>query len=194
MLTNLKLNFPDLMLDSPDSAVRDQAIATYKQSIDQAALLGCRWTRVLPQQRRPDWQRYVAGLRALSEYAQTKKMQLLVENYGWMESDPNTAAKLVREIQPKAAAQPDTGNWSGNDVRYPGLAKLFPLAVSCDFKAMELGPAGEHKTYDLHRCFSIGWQAGFRGPWCIEYLNKDYAAEMRGLKQVRDMLRRWMAA
>src|SRR5262245_282763 len=32
VLTNLKLNFPDLMLDSPDSAVRDQAIATYNQS------------------------------------------------------------------------------------------------------------------------------------------------------------------
>jgi hypothetical protein len=57
---------------------------------------------------------------------------------------------------------------------------------------MELGPGGEHKAYDLHRCFLTGWRAGFRGPWCIEYLNKDYAAEMRGLRAVRDMLRQFM--
>jgi len=194
VLTNLKLNYPDLLLDSPETAVRDQALATYKQAIDQAALLGCRWTRVLPQLRRPDWERYVASMRKLTEYAQSRSIQMVVENYGWMESDPSTAANLIRDIGLHTAAQPDIGNWSANAVRYDGLSKLFPLAVSCDFKAMELGPAGEHKAYDLHRCFEIGWKAGFRGPWCIEHLNNDYAAEMRGLKAVRDLLRGWMAA
>ena len=29
--------------------------------------------------------------------------------------------------------------------------------------ARQLGPNGEHELYDLKRCFSIGWQAGFRG-------------------------------
>jgi hypothetical protein len=192
VLTNLKLNHPDLMLDSPGAAARAHAISTYKASIDQAALLGCRWVRVLPQKRRPDWQRYVAGLREVAIYAESKKMRLLVENYGWMENDANAGVNLIRDVQSNTAAQPDTGNWSDDTVRYEGLAKMFPLAVSCDFKAMELGPGGEHKAYDLHRCFLTGWRAGFRGPWCIEYLNKDYAAEMRGLRAVRDMLRQFM--
>lgn len=193
VLTNLKLNLTGLMLDSPEAAVKEQAIAQYKKSIDEAAVLGCRWVRVLPEKRRPDAVRYAAGLRELAVYAQSKKLRLLVENYGWMEDDADAGVNLIRAIRSNVAAQPDTGNWANDTVRYAGLAKLFPHAVSCDFKAMELGPGGEHKAYDLKRCFLTGWKAGFRGPWCIEYLNKDYAAEIRGLRMVRDMLRGWMA-
>ena len=52
--------------------------------------------------------------------------------------------------------QPDTGNWA-DDVRYAGLEKAFPHAVTCDFKAFELGADGSGDRYartcecDLHR-------------------------------------------
>ncbi|MEO7651975.1 MAG: TIM barrel protein, partial [Bryobacteraceae bacterium] len=170
------------------------AIATYKQSIDDAHLLGCRWARVLPLPERPDMPRYVAGLRELAEYTQSKKMRFLVENYGWMQGDVDAIPNLIRAIGRNVGAQPDTGNWTGETLRYAGLAKAFQHAVSCDFKAKELGPNGEHPAYDLHRCFETGWRAGFRGPWCIEYQHKDFATEVRGLRMVRDMLRGWMKA
>ena len=81
---------------------------------------------------------------------------MLVENFGWMQSDPDSAVKLVKAVGHNVAACPDSGNWNNNDIRYEGLAKTFPIAVTCDFKARKLGPNGEHPLYDLKRCFTIG--------------------------------------
>jgi hypothetical protein len=97
-------------------------------------------------------------------------------------------------VGPGLAAQPDTGNWSNNPVRYEGLTRAFRYAVSCDFKARPLGPGGAHAEYDLKRCFDIGWDAGFRGPWCFEYQHPDFTELLRGLETLRDRLREWMAA
>jgi sugar phosphate isomerase/epimerase len=192
VFTNLKMNQKGLVLDSADAATRAHAIATFKRSIDDAEFLGCRWARVLPLPERPHMQRYVAGLRELAEYTLSKKMLFLVENYGWMMDNENAIPELIQAIGMKVGAQPDTGNWNSNQIRYTGLAKAFKYAVSCDFKAKDLSPNGEHKEYDLQRCFEAGWKAGFRGPWCIEYANKDFDAEIRGLRILRDMLRGWM--
>jgi hypothetical protein len=74
------------------------------------------------------------------------------------------------------------------------LAKAFPLAVSCDLKARDLGPDGDHAPYDLRRCFDIGWAAGFRGPWCFEHLPQSKSSIVRGVGLLRDMLTRWMRA
>ena len=68
----------------------------------------------------------------------------------------------------------------------------MPLAVTCDFKARALSPKGEHKLYDLKRCFQIGWDAGFRGPWCLEHANPKRPQLFAELTMLRDMLRRWM--
>ncbi len=169
--TNLKLNQRDLDMNSDDDAVRRQAFEGYERSIDAAAVLGCRWARVLPSATRPDMSRHVSAQQRLADYCNKRGMQLLIENYGWMDSDPNSVPALVSAIGRNAASCPDTGNWANNEVRYAGLAAAFPLAVTCDFKARELGPRGEHTLYDLKRCFTIGWQAGFRGPWCLAQIS-----------------------
>ena len=120
-------------------------------------------------------------------------LQILVENYGWMESDSESVVKLINAVNRNLAASPDTGNWKNNDLRYEGLKRTFPLAVTCDFKAGQLSPEGEHKLYDLKRCFEIGWKFGFRGPWCFEHANRDRMTLFRELAMLRDMLRKWMA-
>lgn len=192
LLTNLKLNQPGLDMNSPDRAVRERALAEYRRSIDAASRLGLRWARPLPLKKKPDMKLHVAGYLALSEYASERKVQMLVENYGWMEDDPQSVVKLLKAVGKNIAACPDTGNWSDNEVRYKGLAATFPKAVTCDFKARQLGPQGQHTAYDLKRCFSIGWKAGFRGPWCLEHAHKDRKSLFRELALVRDLLRRWM--
>jgi len=194
VFTNLKLNQRDVNMNSPDKTVREKALNVYKRSIDAAARLGCRWARPLPSRERPDMKIHVASYRELADYAASRDVQMLVENFGWMDSDPNSVPKLVEAIDRKVAVSPDTGNWSNNEVRYAGLAKAFPLAVTCDFKARALGPDGEHKLYDLKKCFEIGWQAGFCGPWCLEHANRDRKSLFRELALLRDMLRKWMAA
>lgn len=194
VITNLKMNQNDLDMNSPDEAVRKKAIDTYKTCIDAAARLGARWARPLPGMNRPDMQLHVAAYRELAEYAASRKIQMLVENYRWMQTEPDSVAALIQAIGRDVAASPDIGNWSDNTVRYAGLEKTFPLAVTCDFKARELGPNGEHPLYDLRRCFEIGWKAGFRGPWCLEHAHADRQTLVRELCLLRDMLRGWIKA
>ena len=104
----------------------------------------------------------------------------------------NVAPGVSRRIVGRGiAVQPDTGNWS-DEIRYEGLKNAFPLAVTCDFKAMPLGPGDEHPAYDLRRCFQIGVDAGFRGPWCMEHFNNTLEGLWRGFARVTAMLRDWM--
>lgn len=192
MLTNLKLNQSSLDMNSPDQKVRERALVEYKRSLDAASRLGLRWARPLPSKERPDMKIHVASYRELADYAAERKIQMLVENYGWMEADPQSVVRLIEDVGRNIAACPDTGNWANNDIRYKGLALTFPKAVTCDFKARQLGPDGQHELYDLKRCFTIGWQAGFRGPWCLEHANADRGTLFRELALLRDMLRKWM--
>ena len=191
-LTNLKMNQRDLNMESWDPAVRAHAIVGYKRSIDVAARLGCHWARPLPQAERPDWDTHVAGYRELADYAAEKGVEMLVENFGWMQDNVDALPRLVEAIGNNVAASPDIGNWDSEELRFQGLRKAFPLAVTCDFKARELTAEGEHYTYDLKRCFDIGWEAGFRGPWCLEHTNPDRAILFRELSLLRNGLREWM--
>lgn len=194
LLTNLKLNQPGLDPGSRDKDLREKSLAEYKRSIDAAVRLGMRWVRPLPGPNRPDRELLVAGYRELADYAAERGVQLLVENFGWMQGDPKALVELLDAVGKNIAASPDTGNWTTNDVRYDGLARAFPRAVTCDFKARDLGPNGEHDAYNLKKCFQIGWDAGFRGPWCIEHGHADAQTLFRELRNLRDNLRQWIAA
>jgi hypothetical protein len=190
LITNLKMNQRGLELGSPEPAAREHALSVYRESIGAAARLGARWARPHCSQERPDTKVLVDGLRELADYAASHGIGLLVENGGWMASDPASVPELIHAVGHNFAASPDTGSWD-DDVRYEGLARAFPLAVTCDYKAWDLGPNGEHEPYDLHRCFTIGREAGFRGPWCLEHPNRDRDSLFRELAMLRDMLRRW---
>lgn len=192
VLTNLKLNQRGLDMNSADRTVRAKALRVYKQSIDDAARLGIRWARPLPLKPKPDIGRHVAAYRELADYAAGKNVRMLVENYGWMQAEADSVVKLIKAVDRNLAASPDIGNWNSDALRYAGLAETFPLAVTCDFKARALGPKGEHRLYDLKRCFQIGWNAGFRGPWCLEHANRDRKKLFAELVLLRDMLRGWM--
>ena len=191
VLTNLKMNNPGLDLGSADEATRRHALAEYKRTMDAAARLGVRWVRPLPGPKRPNLARLADGYRELLDYGAARGLGVLVENFGWMQGDPDAIPALIKAVGPALRAQPDTGNWT-DAARYDGLARAFPFAVSCDFKAKELGPDGSHADYDLKRCFLIGWDAGFRGPWCFEHQHADLAQLIREMKLLRDLLRGWM--
>ncbi len=192
LLTNLKMNQKGLDLGSPDEAVRAEALRVYKESIDSASVLGVRWVRPLPMSDRPNLSVYAESYRELIEYAGEKGIGVLVENFGWMMGDPDAIPRLIDAVGPGLRSQPDTGNWSDNEVRYVGLERAFPFAQSCDFKARTLGPDGSHAEYDLKRCFDIGWKVGFRGPWCFEHFHDDLDQCFKEMAVLRDLLRGWM--
>ena len=190
VITNLKINFAQADLGQADPAVRRAAVAEVKRALDVAARLGARWVRPLPGNKRADLAATASSYRELADYGGERGLTVLVENIGWMKEDADGVPDLIRAVGPRIRAQPDTGNWA-DAVRYAGLAKAFPLAASCDFKALDLGPDGTHTTYDLRSCFQIGWDAGFRGPWAIEHFHADLAQLLRQMGQLRNLLQRW---
>ncbi|MEQ1853505.1 MAG: TIM barrel protein [Chthoniobacteraceae bacterium] len=191
ILSNLKMNQKGPDIGAADPALRRRSLEEYKKTIDAAIRLGCRWVRPLPGPNRPDLKIVAASFRELIDYGASRGISVLIENYGWMKDDPEAIPSVIKEVGPALRAQPDTGNWT-DAARYDGLAKAFPFAVSCDFKALALDADGAHKAYDLRRCFQIAWDAGFRGPWCIEHFHNDYRQLLREMALLRDRLREWM--
>ena len=192
ILTNLKINRRELDMAALEGDTRRHAITEYKKSIDLAARLGCRWARPLPLDAKPDMRFYIESYRQLADYAGERGITMLVENWGWMQDDPNAIPSIVQGVGKNIAASPDIANWTTDAVRYDALDKAFPLAITCDFKFFELGTDGAHERYDLRRCFRTGWKHGFQGPWCFEHTNTDRDALFRELALARDLLRRWM--
>lgn len=180
-------------MNSSDPEIRGEAMRVYKASIDAAEILGLKWVRPLPRNETPDMDLHVAAFKELIDYAGERGITVLIENFGWMMDDPDSVVDLSGKIgSDKVGVGIDTGNWTTNEVRYPGLEKTFPLAVTCDFKAKVMGENGEHKGYDLKRCFEIGRDSGFRGPWCLEHGHKDWDQMLKNLGFLRDSLRKWM--
>jgi hypothetical protein len=191
-ITNLKMNLAGVDIASPDDALRRRSLQAYKQTIDVAARLGCRWARPATTDQRPDFDRLIAGLRELNDYAESKGLSLLVENNGWMKADPTALPRIAAAFDGAIGVQPDTGNWT-EAARYEGIAKASPFSVSCDFKASQLGPNNEHPAYDLRRCFDAAWSGGFRGPWCFEAFDATLDGLLRIFVQLREMLTAWTA-
>ena len=189
--TVLGVKVQDLSIESPDRATREKAIDLYRDWILAASRVGARWVRPFPADKRPDLRVLIESLTELADFADGLKMAVILENAGWMTSDPDAIPRLVEAMDGRIAAQPDTGSWE-NGHREAGLKKAFPYAVSCDFKVGKLGPNGEHKAYDLRRCFELGWRAGFRGPWCIEHAGENTKELFRELRWIRDQLKSWM--
>jgi sugar phosphate isomerase/epimerase len=189
VITNLKMNQPKLEMAHPNPAVRELALAEYKRTILAAARLGCRWVRPLPGPTRPDLTRLANSYRKLIDFAAPHGITLLIENYGWMQSDPNAIPAVLEQVGAGIAAAPDTGNWT-DAARFEGLAKAFPHAVTCDFKAFQLAPDESHPKYDLERCFRVGWDVGFRGPWCLEHFHTELSGLLAGMLHLREMLQK----
>ena len=192
VITNLKMNQRGLDMNSPHEDVRNKALDVYRKSIDDAAKAGAKWARPLPLPQTPDLAIHADSYRRLADHAEKRGVRMLVENYGWMQGDPDSIPDLIKRIDRDVAASPDTGNWNSDELRWEGLRRSFPLAVTCDFKAKTLDQDGGHAAYDLRRCFEIGREAGFRGPWCLEHAHRDRGKLFKELVLLRNMLAGWM--
>src|SRR5436190_13778524 len=97
ILTNLKMNQKGLEMASPDAAVRKQAMDVYKQTIDDAKRLGVRWVRPLPGAKRPDFKLLAISYHELMDYAGERGIGVLIENFGWMQGDPDALPAVIKE-------------------------------------------------------------------------------------------------
>ncbi len=185
-------------LGDPDEAKRTQAIENHYKCIDAAAKLGCHSSRVNAQSEgTPDEQRKLAanGLLRLTNHADTKNINVIVENHGGLSSNGAWLSSVIREVNhPRCGTLPDFGNfildWGTREEynRYKGVEELMPFAKAVSAKSHDFDDAGNEKHTDYRKMIGIVLDSGYRGWIGIEYEGTN-VGEFEGILRTRDLLR-----
>ena len=185
-------------LGDPDEAKRTQAIENHYKWIDAAAKLGCHSIRVNAQSEgSPDEQRKLAanGLSRLTDHADTKNINVIVENHGGLSSNGAWLSSVIREVNhPRCGTLPDFGNfildWGTREEynRYKGVEELMPFAKAVSAKSHDFDDAGNEKHTDYRKMIGIVLDSGYRGWIGIEYEGTN-VGEFEGILRTRDLLR-----
>jgi sugar phosphate isomerase/epimerase len=180
-----------------DSGVRRTDLEAIKQWFHVARAVGSQAIRVNSGAARPDdgeaIERITDGYRELAEEAAHTGVYLLIENHGGASADPrNIQAFLDGVGSPWFRTCPDVANFSG-DTWEEGMRLMAPHAFTCHIKAWNSDPSGQQErvdregkkqAFDLRRSLQIMREAGYDGPFCVEY--GDWQDEREG---ARDLMR-----
>lgn len=184
-------------LGDADAAARARAVGNHHRWVDAARALGCHSIRVNAQSSgtRDEQQRLAAdGLRALTEYAAARDLNVLVENHGGLSSDGAWLAGVMRRVDhPRCGTLPDFGNFRlGPEQeydRYRGVSELMPFAKAVSAKSHDFDAHGDETHTDYRRMLRIVVDAGYHGFVGVEY-EGDGLPEREGVVATRRLLER----
>jgi sugar phosphate isomerase/epimerase len=186
-------------LGEPDDAARTLAIENHYKWIDAAVELGCHSIRVNAQSEgTPEEQMklVVDGLRRLTEFGDTKKINVIVENHGGLSSNGAWLASVMKEVNhPRCGTLPDFGNfilnWGTREEydRYQGVTELMPYAKAVSAKSHDFDSDGNEIHTDYEKMLGIVLDSGYRGWIGVEY-EGETMSEFEGIIRTRDLLRK----
>ncbi len=163
----------DYDLASTDEAKRQQSLATVRQWIDAASLLGSRAIRVNPGRSGGSVEQSIASMREVNRYCLSKRLPLLTENHFGIEMDPDIHLRIRQEAGPRNIyTLPDFGNYPVATM-WDSLAKILPYAYVVSAKAVDFDAQGAHVSYDYDRCLRLCEDAGFRGIYLVEQWSRE---------------------
>ncbi|NNK86868.1 MAG: sugar phosphate isomerase/epimerase [Flavobacteriaceae bacterium] len=174
-------------LADPDDEKRLVAVENHKKWVDAASEIGCHSVRVntFGTNDPEEWKVTVAdGLKRLSEYAATKNINVLVENHGWLSSNPPLVMEMLDSLDmDNCGTLPDFGNWcirrpkssrwTGCAEEYPdrydGVKRMMSRAKAVSAKANEFNAEGDETKTNYYRMLRIIEEAGYSGHIGVEY-------------------------
>ncbi len=174
-------------LSFSDENATQMAIENHKKWIDAAQFLGCHSIRInLFGEDDPEvWvANSVRSLKTLSEYAEPKSINIIVENHGGLSSNGALLARVLKEVgMDNCGTLPDFGNfclkrkggarWGVSCVEeydmYKGLAELMPFAKGVSAKSYAFDENGDETKIDYYKMMQIVKDAGFQGYIGIEF-------------------------
>ncbi|RLD27498.1 MAG: sugar phosphate isomerase/epimerase [Bacteroidetes bacterium] len=174
-------------LASIEENERDEAVEKHKKWVDAAAFLGCHSIRVnLFGTNDPEvWtQSAIDGLSKLAAYAETKHINVLVENHGWLSSDVPVLMNVIKTVgKSNCGTLPDFGNWCikrPEGVRwgecleeypdkYEGVKLMMRAAKAVSAKSYDFDENGDETTIDYVRMLQIVKEVGYKGFIGVEY-------------------------
>lgn len=169
-------------LATSDENELKSALEKHKKWVDAAKALGCHSIRVnahgdgtydevLDQA--------VVGLTKLSEYAQTKGINILVENHGGFTSNGQWLSSVMAKVNmPNCGTLPDFGNFcikrkkdgcEDEYDKYKGIKELMPYAKAVSAKSYDFDEQGNETVIDYVRILQTVKDAGYSGYIGIEY-------------------------
>ncbi len=162
----------------PDGAERDKEIASVKQWIDHAAILGAPHIRVFAGA--PKGLSAAAGvqqaIKAFQEtcaYAGTKGIFLGLENHGGVVAKPEGMLEIIKAVDsPWFGVNLDSGNFHGDDP-YAELAQIAPYAVNVQIKVEMKRGSNPAEPADLPRLVKLLRDANYQGFVTLEYEAKE---------------------
>jgi L-ribulose-5-phosphate 3-epimerase len=179
-------------LGDPDPALRRQAVDNHHKWVDAAVILGCATIRVNAESKGSfeEQQKLAAdGLRALTEYGDTRAINVIVENHGGLSSNGAWLAGVMKLVDhPRCGTLPDFGNFTNYD-RYLGVREMMPYAKAVSAKSYDFDSRGEETTIDFRRMLGIVTGAGFHGWIGIEY-EGERLGEREGIAKTKALLMR----
>lgn len=206
------LEFVLIMIDEegdladPDEKLRDEAVEKHKKWVDAAAQLGARSVRVntFGTNTAEEWLYTVKdGLTKLSTYAASKNINVLVENHGWLSSNPKLVMSVLDEMNmDNCGTLPDFGNWCIERVNqerwgectkeypdmYEGIAMMLPRAKGVSAKSRDFDAQGNEVEIDYVKMLRLIKNSDFDGWIGIEY-EGDSIGEVEGIKLTRELLK-----
>jgi len=192
-------------LATSDPAERKKAVENHHKWVDAAASMGCHSIRVnLSGSSDPvEWKaNSIDGLSMLSAYAETKNINILVENHGGLSSNAAMLAEVMTEVNmPNCGTLPDFGNFciKRKDPKdyaagcaekydiYKGVEELMVHAKAVSAKSHDFDANGNETEIDYVRMLQIVKDAGYTGYIGVEYEGRELSEE-DGIIATRDLL------
>ena len=178
-------------LGDADESKRRQAIENHYKWVEAAKFLGCKIIRVNAQSSgsyEEQLERAADGLRRLTEFGASHKIDVIVENHGGLSSNGAWLAAVIKKVN-----HPDFGNFNLGDGkeydRYQGVREMMPYAKAVSAKSHEFDEQGNETKTDYKRMMQIVLDAGYRSYLGIEY-EGNKLSEPDGIRATKRLLER----
>ena len=184
-------------LGDADESKRRQAIENHYKWVEAAKFLGCKIIRVNAQSSgsyEEQLERAADGLRRLTEFGASHKIDVIVENHGGLSSNGAWLAAVIKKVNhSRCGTLPDFGNFNLGDGkeydRYQGVREMMPYAKAVSAKSHEFDEQGNETKTDYKRMMQIVLDAGYRSYLGIEY-EGNKLSEPDGIRATKRLLER----
>ena len=195
-------------LAAADEKARLAAVENHKKWVEAAKVLGCKTVRVnLQGEGSPDEKKAASAdsLGRLGEFAETMKINIVVENHGGVTSNAAWLAGVVKQVsRPNVGTLPDFGNfcisqpWGTTQDgcenmydRYKGVEELLPFAKGVSAKSYDFDANGEQPLMDYKRLIGLVKASGYKGYIGIEFEGNTQSEE-EGIRKTKALLERYL--
>lgn len=192
-------------LSVPSVSKRNKAIENHKTWVEVAAAMGCHSIRInlFGERGEQAWKAQSAeSMRKLGEFAAPYKVNIIVENHGYLSSNAALVMEMLDEVnQSNCGTLPDFGNfclerkggerWGANCVkeydRYKGVEELMPRAFAVSAKSHDFDAQGNETNTDYLRMLKLVKSAGYNGFIGVEYEGSGLS-EVDGILATKNLL------